>query len=153
VSVTSTPRSRAFHLQLDDLPELLARERREAHDVVEAVDELRFEVAQQRLAQPRVSRRGVPAGGAEVGGIQHCIVAHRNVGGHDQHRVLEVHRAALPVGEAAVVHHLQQRVEHVGVRLLDLVQQHHAVGVPAHRLRQLAALFVAHIPGRGADQA
>ena len=34
----------------------------------------------------------------------------------------EVHGAALAVGQPAVVEHLQQDVEHVGVGLLDLVE-------------------------------
>ena len=33
----------ALHLKVDDLADLRARERRELHDVVQAVDELRFE--------------------------------------------------------------------------------------------------------------
>ena len=32
--------------------------------------------------------------------------------------------AALRIGQAAVVEHLQQQVEDVGMRLLDLVEQH-----------------------------
>ena len=36
-----------------------------------------------------------------------------DVAGHDDQRVLEVDRAALAVGQAAVVEHLQQHVEHV----------------------------------------
>ena len=80
------------------------------------------------------------------------IAAAGDVGGHDQHGVLEVHRAALAVGEASVVHHLQQHVEDVGVRLLDLVEQHDRVGPPADRLGQLAALLVADVAGRRADQ-
>ena len=77
----------------------------------------------------------------------------RDVGGHDQHDVLEVHRAALAVGQAAVVHHLQQRVEDVRVGLLDLVEQDDAVGPAAHGLGELAALVVADVAGRRADQA
>ena len=57
------------------------------------------------------------------------------------------------VGEAAVVQHLQQDVEHVGVGLLDLVEQDHGVGPAAHRLGQLAALVVAHVARRRADEA
>ena len=86
-------------LDVDDLAQLLARERVELDDVVEAVDELRLEV-------------GLDAGAAA-----------RDVRGHDQDRVLEVHGAALAVGEAAVVQHLQQDVEDVVVGLLDLVEQ------------------------------
>ena len=58
-----------------------------------------------------------------------------------------------PSVEAAVVEHLQQHVEHVGVRLLDLVEQDHAVGLAAHRLGQVAALLVADVARRRADQA
>ena len=75
------------------------------------------------------------------------------VAGHHDHGVLEVHRAALAVGQAAVVEHLQQHVEHVRVRLLDLVEQQHAVGLAAHRLGQVAALVVADVARRRADQA
>ena len=68
-------------------------------------------------------------------------------------RVAEVDRAALAVGEAAVVEHLQQHVEDLGVRLLDLVEQDHRVRAPAHGLGELAALLVADVAGRGADEA
>ena len=74
------------------------------------------------------------------------------VGGQDQDGVAEVDRAALAVGEPAVVEHLEQDVEDLGVRLLDLVEQHHAVRAAAHRLGELAALLVADVAGRGADQ-
>ena len=72
---------------------------------------------------------------------------------HHDHGVLEVDRAPLPVGQPAVVEHLQQHVEHVGVRLLDLVEQQHAVRLAAHRLGQVAALVVAHVARGRADQA
>ncbi len=39
------------------------------------------------------------------------------------------------------------------MRLFHLVKQHHAVGVAAHRLGQLAALLVAHVSRRRPDQA
>ena len=75
------------------------------------------------------------------------------VRGHDDHGVPEVHRAAVAVGEAAVVEQLQQHVEDVAVRLLDLVEQDHGVRAPPHGLGQLAALVVADIAGRRADEA
>ncbi len=58
----------------------------------------------------------------------------------------------MPVGEPPVVEHLQERVEDVRVRLLDLVEQHHRVGLAPHRLGQLPAFLVADVPGRGADE-
>ena len=59
---------------------------------------------------------------------------------HDDDGIAEVHGTALSVGEAAVFEDLQQHVEHVGMRLFDLVQQHHAVRAAAHLLGQLPAL-------------
>ena len=82
----------------------------------------------------------------------HARAAARDVRGHDQHGVLEVDRAALAVGQAAVVHHLQQDVEDVGVGLLDLVEQDDGVRAPAHRLGELAALLVADVAGGRADE-
>ena len=70
------------------------------------------------------------------------------VAGHDHHGVAEVHRAALGVGESAIIEHLEQQVEHLGVGLLHLIQQHHGIGPTPHRLGELAALLVAHIAGR-----
>ena len=58
----------------------------------------------------------------------------------------------LPVGQPPVVEHLQQHVEHVRMRLLDLVEQDHLVGPPPHRLGQHPALVVADIARRRADQ-
>ncbi len=88
---------------------------------------------------------GRRADGARGGG---GIEWRGSVRGHDQHGVAEVDRAALAVGEAPVVEHLEQDVEHVGVRLLDLVEQHDAVGPAAHRLGELAALVVADVARR-----
>ena len=55
------------------------------------------------------------------------------------------------VGEPPVVQDLQQHVEHVGVRLLDLVEQQHAVGPAADGLGELPAFLVAHVARRRAD--
>ena len=74
------------------------------------------------------------------------------VRGHDQDRVPEVDSAALTVGQAAVVEQLEQDVEHVRVRLLDLVQEDDRVRPPADRLGELATLLVAHVARRRADQ-
>ena len=52
-----------------------------------------------------------------------------------------------------MVHHLQQQVEDVRVRLLDLIEQQHAMRVLRDRLGEEAALVEADIARRGADQA
>ena len=56
------------------------------------------------------------------------------------------------VGQRAVVHHLQQDVEHVRMRLLDLVEQQHAMRVLVHAVGQKAALIEPDIARRRADQ-
>ena len=78
--------------------------------------------------------------------------ARPDVRGHDDDRVLEVHPVAEAVGQMAVFEHLQQDVEDVRVRLLDLVEQHDRVGIPLHLLRELTALFVPDVSGRRANQ-
>jgi hypothetical protein len=61
--------------------------------------------------------------------------------------------ASLTVGETTLVEQLQEHVEHIAVRLLDLIEEKDRVRPAAHRFRQLAALFVADVAGRRADQA
>ena len=48
---------------------------------------------------------------------------------------------------------MEEDVEDVRVRLLDLVEEEHGVGGLADRLGQEAALLVAHVAGRRADEA
>ena len=78
-------------------------------------------------------------------------VARADVGGHNDDRVLEAGPAPLRILEAAVLQNLQQQVEHVGVSLFHLVEQHHRVGPAADQVGELAALLKADIAGRGAD--
>ena len=75
-----------------------------------------------------------------------------NIGGHDQNCVLEVHGAALRVGDTAVVQHLKENVEDIGMGLFNLVEEHHGVGLTAHSLGELAALLVAHVSRRSSDK-
>ena len=56
------------------------------------------------------------------------------------------------VGELAVIHHLQEDVEEVGMRLLDLVQQEHAIGILVDAVGQETALVEADIARRRADE-
>ena len=56
------------------------------------------------------------------------------------------------VGQSPVVQHLEQHVEDVRVRLLDLVEQHDRVRPAADLLREHAAFLVADVAGRGAEE-
>ncbi len=74
------------------------------------------------------------------------------VGGHDDHGVLEVDHAALGVGQATFLQDLQQRVEDVRVSLLDLVEEDHGERLAAHLLGELATLLVADVARRRAEE-
>ena len=58
----------------------------------------------------------------------------------------------LAVGETSLLENLEEDVEHVGVRLLDLVEEHDGVRTPPDGLGELAALVIAHVSGRGTDE-
>ena len=128
--------------QVDDPLDLGLRQRLEQHDVVDPVEELGPEVRPQLAPGPPSRASGLIS---PSGVTPSSRYVRADVGGHDHDRVAEVDRTALRVGEPAVVEHLQQRVEHVGVGLLDLVEQHHRVRLAAHRLGELAALLVADV--------
>ena len=127
-----------FDKQVNDAFDLGQGERFEQHDVVEAVEELWPEVAAQ-LGHHRDAGviLDLPIGGDALEQVLGAQIAR-----HDNHGVAEVDGAALGIGEPAVVKQLQQGVEHVGVGLFDLVEQHHRVGLAADCLGELAAFLV-----------
>ena len=105
--------------------QLLFAQRTEDDDVVDAVEELRPEALPQHFHH--LLARLLKAASL-VQRSRDCSSMRAQVRGHDQHRVLEVDGAALGVGEAAVVEHLQEDVEDVRMRLLDLVEEHTEYG-------------------------
>ncbi len=75
------------------------------------------------------------------------------VGGHDDHGIAEVHRTPVAVSQASVFKHLQEDVEHVGMRLLDFVEQNQRIRFATYGFGQVAALFVTDVAWRRTDQA
>lgn len=120
---------------------------RERDDCIQPVAEFRRELAIDRLV---VVAFPLTAGEAE--GLA-CQVRRARIGGHDQDHVAEVHLLAVVVGEPAVIHDLQQHVVEIRVRLLDFVEQHHAMRMLVHAIGEQAALVEADIAGRRANQA
>ena len=76
-----------------------------------------------------------------------------DVRSHDDDRILEVDDAAFTVSEAAIIHYLQQNVEHIGMCFLDFVEEHNRVRTATDLLGELPPLFVTHVSGRRPDQA
>ena len=114
-----------------DLLDILLRQGAEHDDVVDTVQELRAEsLAQLRhhgLLGLSVCLVGVLLG-LFVASVKAQLGARcgqrlgADVAGHDDDGVLEVHGAALRVGDAAVVQDLEHDVPHVLVGLFNLVE-------------------------------
>jgi hypothetical protein len=78
--------------------------------------------------------------------------ARADVRGHDHDRVLEVDAIAQAVGQMPVLEDLQEDIEQVRVRLLDLIEQHDGIGIALHFLGELPALLVADVTRRRANE-
>ena len=61
------------------------------------------------------------------------------IGGKNDDGILEVHRPALGIGDAAIVQHLQQHIQNIRVGLLHLIEKDNGVGLPADCLRLIGA--------------
>src|SRR5215207_230113 len=137
-----------------DLQHVLLGEGLEDDDLIYPVQELGPEGSLQGLARPSLGLAEVHAvagGEAELPRREEVLAAH--VRGHDNDRVLEVDRPALGVREASVIEDLQQRIEDVGVGLLDFVEEDDRVGTTTNLLRELAGFLVADVAGGCAAQA
>ena len=57
------------------------------------------------------------------------------------------------VRQLTLLQYLQQQVEHIGMGLLYLVQQHHGIGMATHLFRKHATLLESDVARRCAHQA
>ena len=154
-----------FHfreLEVHDALQVCVGERVEDHQLVEAVEELRAEVSLDldhhvvldlllALVFLGLALASGHAVEAELRARLHVLRA--EVGGHDEDHVAEVDVAPEGVCEASLFHDLEEHVEDVRVRLLDLVKEHDRVGATTHTLGELAALLIADVARRRADEA
>ena len=133
---------------INDTVKLRLGKRLEADDLVKAVEELRPELLMQ------LSHDLLPCALFDLALIVYAFkqILAAEVGGHDDNGVLEIDRASLRIGDAAVVEDLQQDVENIRVRLFDLIKQYDGIRFSAHSLGKLTALVVADVSGRRADE-
>ena len=91
----------------------------ENDDLVNAVQEFRPEGAPQGIHDPlfHLSRRLFPQ-------FLNPLAPH--IGGHDEHRVLEIHGPALSVGHSTVIQDLEKGIEDIRMGLFDLVKEDYA---------------------------
>src|SRR5262249_10847197 len=110
-----------FEAQIDDLLQLLLAKRIENNHIIHAVQEFRTEVLLQH------SHHVLPCHLERLGSAQSLGIEELSaqIGSHDDDRVLEVDSAALAVGEPSVVENLQQDIENVVMRLLNLIKKNH----------------------------
>ena len=132
---------------VDDLRHHFGRQMAEGHGRVQPVAELGRE---QLVDGLRIVALALGAGEAE-GRFRH--IRRASIRRHDEDDVAEIDLLAVVVGQFAVVHHLQQDVVEIGMRLLDLVEQQHAMRMLIDAIGQEPALVEADIAGRRADQA
>ena len=121
----------------------------EDDDLVDAVEELRPEVLPQRvehLASDALAQLAGPGRAASaMSWLPMFDVMITTV--FLKSTVRPLPSVSRPSSSSCSMH-----VEHFGVRLLDLVEEHDRVGPAAHRLGQLAGLVVADVSRRRADQ-
>ena len=106
-----------FKQQIDYLFYAVAGKRSERHDVVETVKEFGTESGFKQCVDFFLCVfRNVSVGVYAVEDITASQIACYNYNG-----ILEIDGSSLTIGNSAVVKHLQQHVEHVGMRFFDFV--------------------------------
>ena len=126
----------------------------EHDDVIDPVQKLRAEDAihlTHHGALHRLIVRLLVISAAESEFLRGYDLLRTGIRCHDNDRIAEINLPALCVSEISFIQHLQQHIEYVRMRFLDLIKQHNGVGVPPHLLGQLSALIVPDIAGRRAD--
>ena len=119
----------------------------EDHGVRKTVDKLRLEgllhLREHRLATAHTSTEA-----------NACLrgILRSSIRSHNEDDVAEVSLLSLVVSQSGVVHHLQEDVVDVAVRLLYLVEEEHAVRGLADGIGQETAVLIAHVSGRRTDE-
>src|SRR5258708_34311334 len=75
-----------------------------------------------------------------------------DVGCHDNEGVLEIHGAALAVGEPTVIEDLQKDIEYVVMRLFDFIEEQDTIGLAADRFGELPPFFITDVTRRRTDE-
>ena len=131
--------AQAPQLDVDDGANLLAAERVEYHDVVHPVDEFGPEMLRHHLHDRVLHGRIVRIDAQFLDDLA------AEVRGHDDDGIAKIHRPTLAVGQPSVIEYLKQHVEHIRMRLLDFIEQDHAIRPAPHRFGEIPALFVSDV--------
>ncbi len=133
-----------LQLQSHNSTDLLLSQPFKDYDLIQPIDELRLEGTVDDLIHHAHSF-------LVTRGIQELLAA--QIAGHDDHCVGKVDDPALAIGQSAVVEQLQEDVEYIRMRLLNLVEEDDRIRTPPDHLGQLSALVVSYIPRGSTDEA
>ena len=68
-----------------------------------------------------------------------------DVGRQNYYRIAKIHFAASAIGQMSLIENLQHRIKHLGVCLLNLIEQNNRIWLSAYRLGELSSLAVAYV--------
>ena len=123
----------------------------EGYDRIDPVQELRPEVVVESLCDEGLDASiiiGILRAGVEAQGALVESGPGPKVRGHDQDCIFEIDGPPEAIGQASLFEDLQQHIGHIRVRLLDFVEQHDGIGLPADLFCKLAAFLVADVARR-----
>ena len=71
---------------------------------------------------------------------------------HYYNRIFEINHPTLIISQAAIIKHLQQYVENIGMSFLHLIKQNHRIWFATNSLCQLSTLIISYISRRCSNQ-
>ena len=141
------------YLDAHDLTDGVSAEGIEGNDIIDTIDELRRELLLQGFDEHAVGLFLTHLGSGEAdAGAELLKLAGTDVGGEDDDGVPEIDGMSLPVGESSFVQHLEQDVEDIGMRFLDLIEEDDGVGFASHGFGEFTAIFVSNVSRRCSDE-
>ncbi len=122
--------------------------------IIESVKKLRAEHSLDGIHHPGLHAivRSIIGGFLESEGLLVLNGLCSSIGRQDQDRVSEVDIATEAIGKPTFFHHLQEHVEHIGVRFFDFIEKNHRIGTSTDFLSQLSTFLVSDISRRSPDQ-
>ena len=123
--------------------------------IIEPIEELGFK-GFLRLAKNLLFDDGVVLflnGSTESHGAAFANEFGADIGGHNDDGVSEIDFAGKAIGDLTVLENLQEYVPDIRMGFFDFIEKDDAVGAAADFFGELAALFVADVTWRRADEA
>src|SRR5574344_1689109 len=126
-------------LQGDNLTNLRFGERQEHNGLVYTVEELGTDGFLQHLHDVLLGFIDYRVVVAAIHLLHLTLnVLTTQIGGHDDNGILEVDYPTLIIGEPAIVEHLQQDVEYIGMCLLYLIEEHYGIWFTTYGFGELS---------------